>query len=225
MQPIPPCSIHVPRFLLALTVLLLGGCVQTAMLPANEVEEGETYASVSVGEPGALFIPRLNVQITQGVGGGDVTAILSTTPTPEQPIFGGGVAARSYLKDDLALEGQLQATLFPTSSPSQRATAGLALVGVQTIPSEPGSLYGGGQVGIVSGPSPDVAFGVGEPAGESRTWTAPVFGGTLGCGPIYWGEATHLQIELTANLPAWGDEGDPPIPATGVSIGVFGLLD
>jgi hypothetical protein len=195
------------------------------MLPADQMDKGDTQASFSVGEPGALFLPRLNAQFTQGVGDGDVTAVLSATPTTDQLIFGGGVAGRSYVSEWLALEGQLQATSFPIASASERETAGLALLGLRTLSSETASLYGGGRVGVVSGPSLDAVVGNGIPTGDPRTWTAPVVGGTLGYGPIKYGESTRLQIELKANVPVWGDEGEPPIPASGVSIGVFGLLD
>ena len=135
------------------------------------------------------------------------------------------MVARSYLNDGLSLEGQLQATFFPVASSSRRATAGLVLAGLQTLPSEPGSLYGGGHVGIVRGPSPDAVYEGGGSVDTPRTWTAPVIGGTLGYGPFDSGESTRMQVELKANLPIWGDEGEPPMPASGVSVGIFGLLD
>lgn len=196
----------------------LGGCVQTAMLPADTLEEGETRGAVSVAEPGALFLPRLTAQVTRGFGDGDLTANVSAVPVPEQPIVGGGLAARSYLAPDLSVEGQLQGTIFAGQP------VGLALFGVQTIPSDDGGWYGGGQAGVVSGPSLDVLFGEGFQEEKERTWTGPVLGGTVGYGPIDVGSSTRLQIEGKANLPIWGDRGEPPLVNSGVSIGVFGLF-
>lgn len=208
--------------LLSLTVgifLLTGGCVQTAMLPADTLEDGETRASFSLGEPGALLYPRLSAQVTTGVGGGDLTANLSTVPLPDAPIFGGGLAVRSYLTSGISVEAQLQATSF-----SDRA-AGLLLLGLQTIPSGEGGWYYGTQAGVVRGPSPDVLFGGGYLTRGTRTWTAPTVGATGGYGPIHVGSSTQLQIELKANMPIWGDEGEPPPATSGLSIGIFGLFE
>ena len=219
----PPSSFPRTRvaslLLLTVVVCLTGGCVQTAMLPADRLEDGETRASFGVDDPGALFIPRLNAQVTQGLGGGDLTANVSVLPLSNQAVVGGGLAARSYLASDLSVEGQLQITAF-----SGRA-AGLALLGLQTIPPSEGGWYVGGQTGVVSGPSPDVLFPGGASAETARTWTAPVVGGTVGYGPIGLGPSARVQIELKANVPVWGDEGEAPPATTGLSIGVFGLVE
>lgn len=207
-------------FLLPLLVavsVLAGGCVQTAMLPADTMEDGETRASLSVGAPGALFVPRFNAQVTRGLGGGDLTANLSAVPVSERAIVGGGLAARSYLSGDLSVEAQLQGTSF------SGRVAGLALLGLQTIPSHGGGWYIGVQTGGVRGPSPDVLFDDGR--GEERIWTAPVVGGTVGYGPVDLGPSTRMQIELKANVPIWGDEGEAPPATTGLSVGVFGLFE
>jgi len=193
-----------------------GGCVQTAMLPADRVEKGDTRASFGVGVPGALFVPRLSAQVTRGLGGGDLTANLGVVPSSEQAIVGGGLAARSYLAVDMSIEAQLQGAVF-----SDR-TAGLALVGLQTMPSGDGGWYVGAQTGVVRGPSPDVLV---DGLGEERTWTAPVVGGTVGYGPFELGSSTRMQVELKANVPVWGDDGEAPPGATGLSIGVFGLFE
>jgi hypothetical protein len=215
MLPSPFQRTRIARLLLLpVVVCLTGGCVQTAMLPADRLEDGETRAALGVDEPGALFIPRLNVQVTQGLGGGDVTANLGAVPVSDQPIVGGGLAARSYLTHDLSVEAQVQATSFSGD------TAGLVLVGVQTIPSDEGGWYIGGQTGVVSGPSLDVLSGDG-----GRTWTAPVAGGTVGYGPVRIGASTRMQIELKANMPVWGDEGEAPPVSTGLSVGIFGLFE
>ena len=203
----------------ALLAFALGttGCVQTAMLPAETLEDGETQASISVDEPGALFIPRLNAQVTRGFGGGDLTANLSATPLSDQAIVGGGLALRSYLTDGVSFEAQLQGTSFSGS------IAGLALLGVQTIPPSDGGWYVGGQMGVVEGPNLDVLFE--NKSGEERTWFTPVVGGTFGYGPINLSSSTTMQLELKANVPISEDEGDAPPVATGLSIGVFGLFE
>lgn len=219
MQPRSIPRRHFPSLLL-LTVLglLTGGCVQTAMLPADRLEEGDTRASFGIDEPGALVIPRLNAQVTQGLGDGDLTANVSVLPLSDHPMVGGGLAARSYLAHDLSVEGQLQITSF------SGRPAGLALLGLQTIPPDEGGWYVGGQTGVVRGPSLDVLVW-GASGEEGRTWTAPVVGGTVGYGPIGVGPSTRLQIELKANMPVWGDEGEAPPATTGLSIGIFGLLE
>ena len=189
------------------------------MLPADRLEDGETRGALGLEAPGALFHPRINAQVTHGVGGGDLTANVSAVPLPNQPIVGGGVAARSYLTRALSAEVQAQATVF-SGQP-----AGLVLLGLQTIPPDEGGWYVGGQTGVVSGPSPDVLSWGGAPAEERRTWTAPVVGGTVGYGPIDLGSSTRMQVELKANMPVWGDEGEAPPASTGLSVGVFGLFD
>lgn len=203
--------------LFIVVALSTSGCVQTAMLPADTLEDGETRVSVTAREPGALIIPHLTAQVTQGYGAGDVTVNLSAVPVSEDPMLGGGLAVRSYLTRNLSLEAQLQGTSF------SGRPAGLALFGLQALPPSDGGWYAGGQTGIVRGPSPDIMFD--DPPPDPRTWTAPVIGGTVGYGPIKQGRQTRIQIELKANMPLWGDEGEPPIPATGISVGFYGLLD
>jgi hypothetical protein len=204
--------------LLAAVAFLTGGCVQTAMLPADRLEDGETRGSLGLEAPGALFYPRINAQVTHGVGGADLTANVSAVPLSDQTILGGGVAARSYLTRDLGVEVQAQGTAL-SGQP-----AGLVLMGLQTIPPDEGGWYAGGQTGVVSGPSPDVLVWGGSSAETARTWTAPVVGGTVGYGPIGLGPSARMQIELKANMPVWGDEGEAPPATTGLSVGVFGLF-
>jgi len=187
------------------------------MLPAEKLETGETRASLSAGMPGALLYPRVGAQVTWGFGGGDVTANVNATPLPKQAVVGGGLAVRSYLTDDLSLEVQFQGASFAGQA------AGLALLGLQTIPSGEGGWYFGLQGGAVRGPSGDVL--VGGRRGETRIWRAPVVGGTVGYGPIDLGPSTRMQVELKANMPVWGDEGEAPPATTGLSVGIFGLFE
>jgi hypothetical protein len=219
MRPKPLPQTHIRRLLLTVVVLLTGGCIQTAMLPADRVEDGETRGSLGLEAPGALFCPRINAQVTHGVGGADLTANVSAVPFPDQAIVGGGLAARSYLAYDLSVEGQLQITSFSGRS------AGLVLVGLQTIPPDEGGWYAGGQTGVVSGPSPDVLFPGGASAETERTWTAPVVGGTVGYGPVRIAPSARMQLELKLNVPAWDDEGEAPPASTGLSVGGFGLFE
>ena len=138
--------------------------MQTATRPADEMEEGDTHASVAVGEPGVFILVPASDRRTR-----------------------------------------------PCRSPDYPERTGLAVRG--------------GHVGIVRRPSPDAVYEGGGSVDTPRTWTAPVIGGTLGYGPFDSGESTRTQIELKANLPIWGDEGEPPMSASGVSVGVSGLLD
>lgn len=204
--------------LLAAVAFLTGGCVQTAMLPADRLEDGETRGSLGIDAPGALFYPRVNAQVTHGVGGADLTANVSAVPLSDQSIVGGGVAARSYLTRDVSAEVQAQGTVL-SGQP-----AGLVLLGLQTIPPDEGGWYAGGQAGVVRGPSPDVLVWDGSSA-ERRTWTAPVVGGTVGYGPVRIAPSARMQLELKLNVPAWDDEGEAPPASTGLSVGVFGLFE
>ena len=219
MQPSSHQRPPIAHLLLTVVVCLTGGCVQTAMLPADRLEDGETRAALGVDVPAAFILPRANVQVTQGFGGGDVTANLGAVPVSGQPIVGGGLAARSYLPRDLSVEAQVQATSFSGE------VAGLVLVGLQTIPPDEGGWYVGGQTGIVSGPGPHVLSMNGASGDAGRAWTAPVVGGTVGYGPTRIDASTRMQIELKANVPVWGDEGEAPPVSTGLSVGIFGLFE
>jgi hypothetical protein len=211
---------------LMVVALPVSGCMQTAMLPAEQMEDGETTASFTVGEPGAILLPRMGMQVTHGVGRGDVTVNVSGSPDVGGVAVGGGLAARSYLTDRVTGEAQVQLTSFSAGDESPRRAAGLVLLGLQSVPSPDGGWYAGAQAGVVRGPSPDEyapIFGA-SPAEVGAVWTDPFVGGTVGVGPIDLGDRTRMQIELTANLPVWGDESEPPAPANTLSVGVFGLF-
>jgi hypothetical protein len=211
--------IHPSRLLPLLVAVVLGtgGCVQTAMLPAEQQDAGTTVASFSVDEPGVLFLPRLSAQVTRGLGGGDLTANLSGVPTGKWSIVGGGLTGRYYLTHDLNAALQFQMTSF------SGATAGLALFGLQTAPTDPPAWYYGGQVGGITGAGPGAYLDHGD--SSPGAGAVPVVGGTLGYGPVDVGTSTRMQLELELNVPVWGDEEEVAMPGSGLSIGVFGLFD
>ena len=191
------------------TVLLGSGCVQTAMLPAQQLDSGTTVAAASLDEPGFLYVPRANVQLTQGIGGGDLSVNLSA------PLVGGGLTGRAYLSDRVNAELQVQAAAL---NGGEDPPTGLALVGVQEAPTGADQWYLGGQFGIIHGPG--FVF---NQAPEVKT--RPVVGASIGFGPVDLGTDWRLQVELEGNAPLGGsDDGDLPIPATRLSIGVFHLF-
>lgn len=188
--------------------LLSGGCVQTAMLPAQQLDSGTTVVGASIDEPGFLYIPRVNVQVTQGIGGGDLSANLSGPPV------GGGVTGRAYLSDQLNVEVQAQATaLNGAAGPA----SGLVLVGLQQAPT-PNQWYLGAQAGIVRGTGFDIG------GSTSDVQTRPLVGASFGVGPFDVGTDWRMQLELETNVPVGPWEDDPPFPATRISIGFFRLF-
>lgn len=188
---------------------LLSGCVQTGMVPAQQLDSGTTVAAASVDEPGFLYIPRANVQLTQGVGGGDLSVNLSGPPV------GGGLTARAYLSERVNAELQAQAAALNGAG---EPGTGLVLVGVQEAPTGADQWYLGGQFGIVHG----AGFVVNQ---APEVQTRPVVGGSVGFGPIDLGGAWRMQVELEGNAPLGGlGEDDPPLPATRLSIGFFRLF-
>lgn len=204
--------------------LLSGGCVQTAMTPAQQIEPGTTVLSASLDEPGFAYIPRLNAQLTQGLGGGDLTANVSV---PSLIGAGAGLTGRYYLSDRLTGELQLQAGGIPGR------TAALALLGVQKGPVDTvnwpvstGHWYFGGRVGATVGKPPEL-LGRGRDLSEVETVVAPVVGGTVGYGPVEIGSNWQMQIEAEANVPLSRNEFEldaVPFPATRLSIGFFRLF-
>lgn len=204
--------------------LLSGGCVQTAMTPAQQIEPGTTVLSASLDEPGVAYVPRLNAQLTQGLGGGDLTANVSI---PSLIGVGAGLTGRYYLSDRLTGELQLQAGGI------LRRTAALALLGIQKGPVDTvnwpvstGHWYFGGRVGATMGKPPEL-LGRGRGLSEVETVVAPVVGGTVGYGPVDIGSNWRMQIEAEANVPLSRNEfelDDVPFPATRLSIGFFRLF-
>ena len=186
---------------LCLPSLLAGGCVQTATLPAQQLEAGTTVAAVTLDEPGILFVPRVGAQVTHGIGDGDLSVNVSGPPR------GGGLSGRYYLSRQMNLELQLQGARIDDS------WTGLALVGLQEAPTGPDPWYLGGQFGVISGRGNAISN-----VGPSIHQTVPVAGGSIG-HTIDVGRATQVQVELEANLPLSADE--PPLPASRLSVGLF----
>lgn len=199
-----------------------GGCVQTAMLPARQLGPGTTAASATLDEPGFLLVPRANVQVTQGLGGGDLSANASLHPA-EPLLVGGGLTGRYYVGPYVSAEAQVQA-LAPEASFED--LSGLALLGVHTMPASPPSWSLGAQVGALSARELDLE-GVSDPSPPTRPrYTSAVLGGSVSYGPIRLGASTEWQIELEVNAPLARRAFERlPLPATRLSVGVFHLLD
>lgn len=202
--------------ILCIASLLIGGCVQTAMLPAQQLDAGTTVAGASLDEPGILYIPRANVQLTQGLGGGDLSVNLSGPP------LGAGLTGRAYLSGRASAELQVQAAALEDAFDAGGApTTGLALLGVQEVPTGEDRWYFGGQAGVIHG----TGIRVGGPADVQ---TLPVVGASLGLGSFDLGSSWQIQVELASNVPVPvgnADDDDPPLPATRLSVGVFRLFD
>lgn len=188
------------------------------MTPAQQIEPETTVLSASLDEPGFLYVPRLNVQLTQGLGGGDLTANASV---PSLIGFGAGLTGRYYLTDRLTGKLQFQAGGLPEQA------AALGLLGLQRGPVGTESWYFGGQVGVTSGKPPDF-LGTGAGVSEGEPATAPVIGGSVGYGPMDIGSNWQMQIELEANAPLTLEQDfdldEVPFPATRLSIGFFRLF-
>ena len=196
---------------LAALALLTGGCVQTSMLPAQQLEGDETVAAVSLDEPGFLYIPRANAQFTAGLGGGDLSLNVSGPP------LGAGLAGRYYLTPRLNAEAQVQTA----RGFDQEHGASLAMVGLQEVPTGDDVWYLGGQAGAIVG-SPVLDLDGSE---EDTPQTYPVVGATLGLGPFEVGSSWQIQVELEGNAPITPGNEEPPLPATRLSIGFFYLGD
>jgi hypothetical protein len=184
------------------------------MLPAHQLETGTTVAAGSFDEPGVLFLPRLNAQLTRGLGGGDLTVNVGAVPLDGSFFPGGGLTGRYYLSDRLNAELQLQVTAM------EDGWTRLGLVGIQEAPTEQDPLYVGGQVGVIDGRAYEVGPGRGPPI------TAPVIGASVGTVQFHPGTPWQVQVELESNAPLpFGTDGkDLPIPATRLSVGLFGVL-
>lgn len=198
--------------------------MQTAILPAETLESGETVGAFSVDTPGLVYIPRLGAQVTHGLGAADVTANLNAVPIRDHSIIGGGLTARAYLTPNLGLIAQFQGASFSGQ------VAGLALVGLRTIPSRDGGFYAEGRGGVVRGGISGYLFpDLGTQEQEDPTPTAPMIGGTVGYGPIKLTDSAdpiRMQIELKTNIPIWRDDGESlPLGNTGLSIGIFNLIE
>ncbi len=150
----PPLPVRIPLASLLLIVFALstGGCVQTAMLPADQLEDGQTIVSASATEPGAGLFPQLSAQATYGFGEGDLTGTVSGLPALNFLALGAGVTGRYYVSTYLSAELQLQVSSFLREDESRRRTAGLVLFGLQTVPSDEASWYYGTQAGIITEP-------------------------------------------------------------------------
>jgi len=183
------------------------GCVRTAMLPAQQLDPGTTVPAVTIDEPGILYLPRGTVQVTHGVGGGDLTVNVSGLPV------GGGLTGRYYLHRGATAEFQVQGATFSSWTL-------LALMGIQEVPRGDDSWYVGGQVGAINGRGNQISD-----VGPTDRRTYPVVGGSIGYAPISIGEQWTMQIEVDGNVPLSGSGSDPPLPATRLSVGFFRLFD
>ena len=68
-------------------------CSFNQMLPSRRLQKGEVVRTVSITEPGFLYLPRLNYSETRGTGTGDWSVFLNGTVG----IVGAGIARRHYL--------------------------------------------------------------------------------------------------------------------------------
>lgn len=206
-------SLHRILWILTLVLFLGSGCVQTAMLPARQLNADETAVSVTIEEPGMLYVPRASGQLTYGLGGGDLSVNLGGTVGT----FGGGVAGRTYLTD--GVNAEIQAQMADVIGARQWLLQG----GLQEVPSEENRLYIGGRLGVVQGTAPlEDALG-----GSRSSHTVPFIGASLGYGRIDLGGAWGMQIELTANLPIppTAEGEDRPFPPSHLSVGLFRYAD
>ena len=160
-------------------------------------------ASASLDEPGQVIIPRVNAQLTQGLGSGDFTANLSVPP------FGGGLTGRYYLNERYNAELQVQA------APLRSNATVVALLGLQEVPADASTWYYGAQAGTVSGH---------DDVNDVRSATT-VVGASAGYGPFELEGDWRMQVELEANVPLSTTQGDPPVPASRISIGFFRLFE
>lgn len=187
--------------------LLVGGCVQTATLPAQQLASGDAVVAAGLDEPGVLYVPRLKGQFTQGFGAGDVTATFGGPPV------GGGLTGRYYLGDGLNVELEAQVARV------QDEWTRLALLGIQSVPSpDDASLYLGAQAGVLHGR--EVSF-----SGTTSVHRRPLVGGTIGYGPIDLGGSWRMQVELEANVPIPPSEEEGPLPPVHLSVGVFHIFE
>ncbi|PSQ96820.1 MAG: hypothetical protein BRD55_05980 [Bacteroidetes bacterium SW_9_63_38] len=185
--------------------LLMGGCVQTALLPSGQLDGGETVVSANLDEPGFLYIPRLNLQVTQGLGGGDLTGNVAGT----LGMVGGGLAGRYYLTDAVNVEGQVQVQSVCLSEETRQATV---LLGGQQTTRPDDHLYLGGHAGGL--------YGEELLAVQNKRHAYPLVGGTIGVGHIDLGGAWRMQMELESSVPVTTGEWEL-VPPARVSIGVF----
>ncbi len=177
------------------------------MLPAQQLDSGDTVPAVAIDEPGILYIPRGTVQVTHGVGGGDLTANLSGPP------LGGGLTGRYYLSRGATAEVQVQGAQFSGWSV-------LTLLGIQEVPHGEDAWFLGGRIGAINGRANQLSD-----AGPTDRRTYPVVGGSIGYAPFSIGEQWKMQIEVEGNVPLSGSEDDPPRPATRLSVGFFRIFD
>jgi hypothetical protein len=186
-----------------------GGCTQTAMLPAEQLDGGTTAVSATLDEPGVAYVPRVNAQITHSFGGGDVT-VNASYPGP-----GAGLSGRAYLDDNINAELQLQAS----RNLEDDGGSVLGLAGFQEVPTERDPWYFGLQGGVIHG-EPWLTL-----SSAPETQTLPVGGASIGYALRPGPGDLKLQAELEVNLPLPNGNDDPPLPASKISIGVFHLFD
>lgn len=174
---------------------LLTGCVQTSMLPARQLDDGETALSASINVPPKYATAtEVSGQVTAGLRGrGD----LSLNVSASEAFVTAGVAPRIYLTDRLNLQTQLRAANLSEDSRL------LTVAGLQSVASGEIPLY----VGAYGGALGD---------------TGVLIGGRVGAS-FDLGSSTRLQIEGEGSY-APDENGELLIPGR-ISIGIFGALD
>lgn len=204
--PMLDCIRFQPASLLLISAVLTAGCIQTATLPAHQVDRGETVASASVDVPASAWIPRANVQVTQGWGGGDVSANVSGSFS----LFGGGLSGRYYVSDNLNAELQVQ-----TGRVFEDWTT-TAFGGIQQAATNDRPWYLGIHGGLLNGEKINVNL----PESYYSRKTLPMIGSTIGVGKIELGETWTLQVEMEVNATIpYTDEAS--VPPSRISIGLF----
>lgn len=196
--------------LLLISAVLSAGCIQTATLPAHQIDRGETVSSASVDVPGFAWIPRANLQVTQGLGGGDVSTNFGGTATA----FGGGLSGRYYVSEHLNAELQVQTGhVFDD-------WATTVFGGIQQAATNDRSWYLGIHGGLLNGKKVNINL----PESHYSRKTLPMMGGTIGIGKIELGEAWILQVEMEVNATIpYTDEAS--VPPSRLSLGLFRTWD
>lgn len=176
------------------------------MQPARPLNEGETVTTLYLDEPGFLYVPRLGGQVTQGVGGGDVSANLSASFWHADL----GIGARRYLSDRWSLMVQNQTAFLYEFDDGALGWNTLMLAG-RSMPPPDGHFYGGfhGGISVVS----PAARSLLEFQDRTSAIGVPFAGGMIGLGPYSIGEAWSLQLELQLSAPLTGDDDVIVAPA------------
>lgn len=197
-----PLSLVLAVFLL---VPLLTGCLQTSMLPAHQLDTGESALSASLNVPPsvAVFSSGVSGQFTTGLAAeGDLSINVSASPM----VVSGGIAPRLYLSDNLNAQVQLR------GGNMEEDFVLLSVAGMQTLPSEETPFY----LGVYGG-------------ALSEDQTHPLIGARVGLSTKL-GSSTRLQIEvdgaasLSGGMTSSSSLTPTPVPGR-ISIGISRLID